>query len=314
MKCPVCRTECLEKLVCPTCGFGEVGKVFINQEEAEQWLNEIVVPYKEQYNKKNILPPLDWLEVFKEDPKVKRLMELSIPMTMRRKKNLESLNLIKDENYVSYLKDTILGHLAIISKNEMVRERFVDEFRKMYCREIQYKRTSSSAMEREGDVAAILTALEDGDVLFLEMNCKMRKGAATVLSKGISDFYLEIVIGKGPGARNIRLDIACFTALIVAESIKDIPKDVINNLEHIIELDFDDNKIIELQIREIASFYDIKLTMENIEAIKYYSNEKEFNGAKEVLKILSEHIFLNPELEQPLSGDVVHKIIGEFCK
>ena len=71
--------------------------------------------------------------------------------------------------------------------------------------------TSGPAIERTGDLAAILTNLEEGDVLFVDEIHRLNHQVEEVLYPAMEDFYLDIVIGKGPAARNIRLDIPRFT-------------------------------------------------------------------------------------------------------
>ena len=50
MKCPVCKTECGEKSICPHCAFPEVGREFLNQEDAELWLKTAVSDYRKKYD------------------------------------------------------------------------------------------------------------------------------------------------------------------------------------------------------------------------------------------------------------------------
>ena len=71
--------------------------------------------------------------------------------------------------------------------------------------------TSGPAIERTGDLAAILTNLEEGDVLFVDEIHRLNHQVEEVLYPAMEDFYLDIVIGKGPAARSIRLDVAHFT-------------------------------------------------------------------------------------------------------
>ena len=71
--------------------------------------------------------------------------------------------------------------------------------------------TSGPAIERTGDVAAILTNLEAGDVLFIDEIHRLNHSIEEVLYPAMEDFSLDIVIGKGPAARSIRLDIPRFT-------------------------------------------------------------------------------------------------------
>src|SRR3954452_20600525 len=71
--------------------------------------------------------------------------------------------------------------------------------------------TSGPALERAGDLAAILTNLDDGDVLFIDEIHRLPRPVEEVLYPAMEDFELDIVIGKGPSARSIRLELPRFT-------------------------------------------------------------------------------------------------------
>jgi Holliday junction DNA helicase RuvB len=71
--------------------------------------------------------------------------------------------------------------------------------------------TSGPALERAGDLAAILTNLDDGDVLFVDEIHRLPRAVEEVLYPAMEDFQLDIVVGKGPAARSIRLDVPRFT-------------------------------------------------------------------------------------------------------
>ncbi len=74
-----------------------------------------------------------------------------------------------------------------------------------------FKVTSGTALSKAGDLAAILTNLEDGDVLFIDEIHRLPKAVEETLYPAMEDFALDIVIGKGPSARTVRLDLAKFT-------------------------------------------------------------------------------------------------------
>lgn len=78
---------------------------------------------------------------------------------------------------------------------------------------VNIKTTSGPAIERAGDLAAILTNLEEGDVLFIDEIHRMNRAVEEVLYPAMEDFALDIVIGQGPAARSIRLDIPKFTLI-----------------------------------------------------------------------------------------------------
>jgi holliday junction DNA helicase RuvB len=76
---------------------------------------------------------------------------------------------------------------------------------------VTFRITSGPALERSGDLAAILTNLDEGDVLFIDEIHRLHRVVEEVLYPGMEDFALDIVIGKGPSARSIRLDLPRFT-------------------------------------------------------------------------------------------------------
>ncbi len=76
---------------------------------------------------------------------------------------------------------------------------------------VQIRTTSGPAIERTGDLAAILTNLGEGDVLFIDEIHRMNNSVAEVLYPAMEDCKLDIIIGKGPSARSIRLDLPKFT-------------------------------------------------------------------------------------------------------
>ena len=75
------------------------------------------------------------------------------------------------------------------------------------------KTTSGPAIERTGDLAAMLTNLEEGDVLFIDEIHRLNRAIEEVLYPALEDFALDIVVGKGPAARSIRLDLPRFTLI-----------------------------------------------------------------------------------------------------
>ncbi|MGE6525261.1 Holliday junction branch migration DNA helicase RuvB [Bacillus safensis] len=76
---------------------------------------------------------------------------------------------------------------------------------------VQLRTTSGPAIERPGDLAAILTSLEPGDVLFIDEIHRLQRSIEEVLYPAMEDFCLDIVIGKGDTARSVRLDLPPFT-------------------------------------------------------------------------------------------------------
>ena len=76
---------------------------------------------------------------------------------------------------------------------------------------VSLRTTSGPAIERPGDLAAILTNLQDGDVLFIDEIHRLHRTVEEVLYPAMEDYVLDIIIGKGPSARSVRLDLPKFT-------------------------------------------------------------------------------------------------------
>ncbi|SFD57691.1 Holliday junction DNA helicase subunit RuvB [Lentibacillus persicus] len=76
---------------------------------------------------------------------------------------------------------------------------------------VQFRSTSGPAIERSGDLAAILSSLEPGDVLFIDEVHRLPKSVEEILYPAMEDFFIDIVIGDGPSARSVRIDLPPFT-------------------------------------------------------------------------------------------------------
>src|SRR6266545_2025735 len=78
---------------------------------------------------------------------------------------------------------------------------------------VNFKITSGPAIERAGDLAAILTNVQKDDVLFIDEIHRLNRAVEEVLYPAMEDFALDIIVGKGPSARNLRLKLPKFTAI-----------------------------------------------------------------------------------------------------
>src|SRR5947209_3786517 len=77
----------------------------------------------------------------------------------------------------------------------------------------QVRITSGPAIERAGDLASLLTNLQDGDILFIDEIHRLHRVVEEVLYSAMEDFKLDIMLGKGPSARSLRLDLPKFTII-----------------------------------------------------------------------------------------------------
>ncbi len=98
--------------------------------------------------------------------------------------------------------------------------------------------TSGPAIERAGDLASILTNLQDGDILFIDEIHRLSRAVEEVLYSAMEDFKLDIVIGKGPAARSIRLDLPKFSVIGATTRTGSLAAPLRDRFGHLYRLDF----------------------------------------------------------------------------
>lgn len=98
--------------------------------------------------------------------------------------------------------------------------------------------TSGPAIERAGDLASILTNLQDGDILFIDEIHRLSRAVEEVLYSAMEDFKLDIVIGKGPAARSIRLDLPHFSVIGATTRTGSLAAPLRDRFGHIYRLEF----------------------------------------------------------------------------
>ncbi len=98
--------------------------------------------------------------------------------------------------------------------------------------------TAGPAIERAGDLASILTNLQDGDILFIDEIHRLSRAVEEVLYSAMEDFKLDIVIGKGPAARSVRLDLPKFTVIGATTRTGSLAAPLRDRFGHIYRLEF----------------------------------------------------------------------------
>jgi len=113
--------------------------------------------------------------------------------------------------------------------------------------------TSGPTLERAGDLAAILTQLNDGDVLFIDEIHRLSRAVEEVLYPAVEDFQLDIVLGKGPAARSIRLDLPRFTLVGATTRTGLITGPLRDRFGMVARLDFYDVADLEMIVERAAT-------------------------------------------------------------
>ncbi|MBI4098161.1 MAG: Holliday junction branch migration DNA helicase RuvB, partial [Candidatus Levybacteria bacterium] len=131
-----------------------------------------------------------WSEFYGQE-NIKKALQIAIKAAKKRKEPIEHVLLYGPPG----LGKTTISHLIAREMN------------------VNIKVTSGPAIERAGDLASILTNLEKGDVLFIDEVHRLNKVVEETLYPAMEDYALDIVIGKGPSARTLRLDLPQFTII-----------------------------------------------------------------------------------------------------
>ncbi len=122
--------------------------------------------------------------------------------------------------------------------------------------------TSGPAIERAGDLASILTNLADGDILFIDEIHRLSRAVEEVLYSAMEDFKLDIVIGKGPAARSIRLDLPKFTVIGATTRTGSLAAPLRDRFGHLYRLEFYTPEEIAQIITRAAGILGAKIAEE----------------------------------------------------
>jgi Holliday junction DNA helicase RuvB len=120
--------------------------------------------------------------------------------------------------------------------------------------------TSGPAIERQGDLVSILTNLKEGDVLFIDEIHRLNRVVEEVLYPAMEDFAVDIVIGKGPSARTMRINLPRFTLVGATTRLALMTGPLRDRFGAVLRLDFYDDTAMERIIRRSAAVLDVDIS------------------------------------------------------
>jgi Holliday junction DNA helicase RuvB len=182
-----------------------------------------------------------WAEFYGQK-NLKESLKISITAAKKRKESIEHVLLYGPPG----LGKTTLSHL--IAKEMGVNIRV----------------TSGPAIERAGDLASILTNLEKGDILFIDEIHRLNKVVEETLYPAMEDYALDIIIGKGPSARTLRLDLPQFTIIGATTRIGLMSAPLRDRFGVVHRLSFYDPKDLEEIIQKAAKKLKVPIDKESI--------------------------------------------------
>ncbi len=132
---------------------------------------------------------------------------------------------------------------------------------------VQLHVTSGPALERAGDLAAILTKLEDGDLLFIDEIHRLSRAVEEILYPAMEDFQLDIVVGKGPAASSIRLTMPPFTLVGATTRTGMITGPLRDRFGLVERLDYYDTDELRQIVERAAGIFDIAIDTDGAQQI-----------------------------------------------
>ncbi|MEA2003018.1 MAG: Holliday junction branch migration DNA helicase RuvB [Actinomycetota bacterium] len=137
--------------------------------------------------------------------------------------------------------------------------------------EAHFQATSGPALERPGDLAAVITNLERGDVLFIDEIHRLPRQVEEVLYPAMEDFQLDIVVGKGPAARSIRLDLPPFTLVGATTRVGRVAHPLRDRFGYVARLDYYDSGDLGRIVSRSASILEVEVTDDGADAVSLRS-------------------------------------------
>ena len=128
--------------------------------------------------------------------------------------------------------------------------------------QVGVRMTSGPAIERPGDLAAILSALEPGDVLFIDEIHRLPRAIEEVLYSAMEDFCLDIVVGKGPEARTVRLDLPPFTLVGATTRAGALSAPLRDRFGVLLRLEYYDDESLAEIVRRSSTLFDVTIDIQ----------------------------------------------------
>lgn len=168
--------------------------------------------------------------------------------------------------------------------------------------------TSGPAIERAGDLAAILTNLNEGDILFIDEIHRLHKTIEEILYPAMEDYALDMIVGKGPSARTLRLDLPRFTVIGATTRMSLLSSPLRDRFGAHFKLEFYKPEEMTAIVSRSAAILDLALEMESLEIIAHRSRSTP-RIANRLLKRVRDYAQVKSDAST-IQSDIAHQALA----
>ena len=172
-----------------------------------------------------------------------------------------------------------------------------------------FRGTSGPALDRPGDLAAVITNLEHGDVLFIDEIHRLPRQVEEVLYPAMEDFQLDIVVGRGPAARSIKIDVPHFTLVGATTRVGRVAPPLRDRFGYVARLDYYDPADLAEIVQRSAGILDVTITDDGCETIAGRSR-----GTPRIANRLLRRVrdYATVRADGVVDGDTADRALGVF--
>jgi Holliday junction DNA helicase RuvB len=172
-----------------------------------------------------------------------------------------------------------------------------------------FRGTSGPALDRPGDLAAVITNLEHGDVLFIDEIHRLPRQVEEVLYPAMEDFQLDIVVGRGPAARSIKIDVPHFTLVGATTRVGRVAPPLRDRFGYVARLDYYDPADLAEIVQRSAGILDVTITDDGCETIARRSR-----GTPRIANRLLRRVrdYATVRADGVADGDTADRALGVF--
>lgn len=311
MLCPVCKSECGADPICGNCGFDQFRAEFVSREDADYWMQNVVVPYREQFHSRSVISSIDWIGKLYQNKDVQYFLDITVPAAIKQNATLGHTLLICPHSRLVYTFVTLLEALAA-PRAVLCSSRNEQQVEPPTSLGDVTRSTLMESHENTSAMVARITQLSENSI-FVQAGSMLPTGKepTDALSLVLSDFYFDILIGKSPRAKKMRLDMAHFTLLAFADKESDIPKHYLQYFENIIHLDLSVQEMCELEVISTATEMGYGIMQTAVKEIAAHADGNTRKAAA-LARRIGDYLLVKKPDNKTITDALVNTVLSQF--